>query len=93
MVRCEKRHSVLRRSLANKFERLGRSSASLAFDVPDCFRHFIHCRPFDLLQHPKELARQITLIDHGMNFKHLLVFEFGLRVLHLLVEASKQTNY
>lgn len=23
------------------------------------------CRPYDLLQHPKELARQITLIDHG----------------------------
>ena len=29
-----------------------------------------------MLQHPKELARQITLIDHGMNFDYRLVFQF-----------------
>ena len=33
-------------------------------------------RPFDLLQHPKELARQITLIDHGMTFDIIHVFDY-----------------
>lgn len=36
----------------------------------------ISSRPFDLLQHPKELARQITLIDHGMTFDHIHVFDY-----------------
>ena len=36
----------------------------------------ISSRPFDLLQHPKELARQITLIDHGMTFDIIHVFDY-----------------
>lgn len=65
----------------------------LEYDVPDCFHnHFIHCRPFDLLQHPKELARQITLIDHGKIFDYLLVFNLHnhlkIRVLIILLPES-----
>ena len=36
----------------------------------------ISSRPFDLLQHPKELARQITLIDHGMIFDLIHIFDY-----------------